>query len=217
MSRGRDFGHLTNAGMNNHFRTHHTPVLLREESGVAAPPSKKRASSSTTAAITTKRQNKGQGDQGTSCVADMRRPIPLQQPTLQLFSSFQSRGMSRQQTNKITRLIGQLIAVGGAPFNIVEGEPFKQLMKVVASHYVLPCRTTFSHKIVPSLYNSCVGLLKEEQGRAAGQSVHFTTDLWSAPSGQHAFVIDGTLVAAQGVTTKKAKSRDKKHIRRRQQ
>ena len=188
VSRGRDIAHLTNAGMNYHFRAHHTPVLLREESGVAAPPSKKRGSSNTTAAINPKRLNKGQEDEGTSCVVDTCRPIPLQQPTLQQFPSFQSRGMSRQQSLKITRLIGELIAVGGAPFNIVEGHTFKNLMKVVAPHYVLPCRTTFSRKIVPSLYNSCVGLLKEELGRAAGQSVHFTTDLWSAPSGQHAFL-----------------------------
>ncbi|KAM4697152.1 uncharacterized protein WCC33_015851 [Rhinophrynus dorsalis] len=41
---------------------------------------------------------------------------------------------------------------------------------------------------VPSLCRSCVGLLKDLLGKAAGQSVHFTTDLWSAPSDQHGFL-----------------------------
>lgn len=78
-------GHLTNVAMNNH-----TVVLLREESGVAPPLSKKRGSSSTTTAITIKRLDKGQGNQGASHAADIRRPFPLQQPTLQQFSSLQS-------------------------------------------------------------------------------------------------------------------------------
>lgn len=41
---------------------------------------------------------------------------------------------------------------------------------------------------MPSLYCSCVRVLKDLLEKAAGQSVHFTTDLWSAPSGQHAFL-----------------------------
>lgn len=96
--------------------------------------------------------------------------------------------MSHQQSRKVTQLIAQLIAVGGALFNLVEGEPFKQLMEVLAPGYKVPSRTTFSHIIVPFLYSSCVGVLKEELAKATGQSVHFTTDLWSSPSGQHAFL-----------------------------
>lgn len=97
-------------------------------------------------------------------------------------------GMSRQQSRKITHLIGQLIAVGGAPYNLVEGEPFKQLIQAVAPQYIAPSCATFSRNLVPSLYKSCVQALKEELGRAACQSVHFTSDLWSAPSCQHAFL-----------------------------
>ncbi|KAM4723059.1 LOW QUALITY PROTEIN: zinc finger BED domain-containing protein 4-like [Rhinophrynus dorsalis] len=108
--------------------------------------------------------------------------------TLEDFGGFHSMGMCRQQSRKITRLIAQLIAVGGATFNLVDGDPFHQLMEAVAPRYKIPSRTIFSRTIVPSLYQSCVGLLKELLGKAGGQSVHFSTDLWSAPSGQHGFL-----------------------------
>ncbi|KAM8971960.1 zinc finger BED domain-containing protein 4-like [Pelodytes ibericus] len=71
---------------------------------------------------------------------------------------------------------------------MIDGEPFKQLMAAVSPQYHLSSRSTFSRRIIPSLYQSCVGVVKEELSKAAGQSVHFTTDLWSAPSGQHAFL-----------------------------
>lgn len=71
---------------------------------------------------------------------------------------------------------------------MVEGEPFKQLMQAVAPQYIVPSLTTFSHNAVPFLYKSCMQALKEELGIAAGQSVHFTSDLWGAPSVQHAFL-----------------------------
>ncbi|KAM4795813.1 LOW QUALITY PROTEIN: zinc finger BED domain-containing protein 4-like [Rhinophrynus dorsalis] len=117
------------------------------------------------------------------------QPIPKSiQATLEDFGGFNSKGICRQQSRKITRLIAQLIAVGGATFSLVDGEPFHQLMEVVAPRYKIPSCTTFSRTIVPSLYKSCVGLLKELLGKAGGQSVHFTTDLWSAPSGQHGFL-----------------------------
>ncbi|XP_056409016.1 zinc finger BED domain-containing protein 4-like [Hyla sarda] len=182
VSRGRVIGHLTNSGMNHHLRTHHKPVLLREDSGLLSPPpSKKRASASSSATISSHNLDKGHRGEAVD-------PSQAKQPTLDQFSGFHSRGISRQQSRKITRLIGELIAVGGAPFNMVEGEPFKRLMQAVAPQYVIPSRTTFSRSIVPSLHKSCVELIKQELGRATGQSVHFTTDLWSAPSGQHAFL-----------------------------
>lgn len=175
LSRGKTVGHFTNSGMNQHMRLHHQAVLLRDESGVAPPSSTTRVA--TLAAPTTTTQSIAK-----------QHPVPSKQPTLDQFGGFQGRGISRQQSRLITRLIGQLIAVGGAPFNMVECEPFRQLMQVVAPQYHIPSRTTFSKSVVPSIYRACVGMLKEELNRAAGQSVHFTTDIWSAPSGQHAFL-----------------------------
>ncbi|XP_073483837.1 zinc finger BED domain-containing protein 4-like [Aquarana catesbeiana] len=177
VSRGRLLGHLTNAGMKQHMLTHHRPVVLREEMGVAPPSTTTITSSSVKVTATYAAAGHHTKMVKTSI-----------QPTIEHFGGVHYRGMSKQQSRKITRLIGQLIAVGGASFNFVEGEPFKQLMQAVAPQYQVPSRTTFSRMVVPSLYRSCVGVLKDLLGKAAGQSVHFTTDLWSATSGQHAFL-----------------------------
>ncbi|XP_040190707.1 zinc finger BED domain-containing protein 4-like [Rana temporaria] len=194
VSRGQKIGHLTNAGMNQHMRSHHKPVLLREEHGVASTPCTTRGSSALDVAISTT-QAKAQISHATSVTASSSsshmshtRHSTYTQATLEQVGTFHSKVLSRQQSRKVTRLIAQLIAVGGAPFNLVEGEPFKQLMQALAPGYKVPSRTTFSRTVIPSLYSSCVGVLKEELAKAPGQLVHFTTDIWSAPSGQHAFL-----------------------------
>ncbi|XP_077321711.1 zinc finger BED domain-containing protein 4-like isoform X2 [Lithobates pipiens] len=190
VSRGKVMGHLTNAGMNQHMRSHHKPVLLMEEHGVAPPLSTTREITNATTTTTTTRQAKRQSNHGTSVPAasEIIAPSHFPQATLEHLSGFLARDMSREQSRNITRLIAQLIAVGGAAFSLVEGEPFRQLLEALAPHYQIPPRTTFTRSIVPSLYKSCVGVLKEELRKAAGQSVHFTTELWSAPSDQHAFL-----------------------------
>ncbi|XP_053307096.1 uncharacterized protein LOC128469301 [Spea bombifrons] len=106
--------------------------------------------------------------------------------TKSTLGAFYSRDMS--VTNNLTRLVAQLIAVGGMPFSVIEGEPFRQLLEALAPHYSLPCRTTFSRNVVPSLYRSCVLLLKNELSKAAGHTVHFTFNIWSAASTKHAFI-----------------------------
>lgn len=150
--------------------------VLREEMGVA-PPSTTTSKSSSVKVTATSR--------AAGHTKMLNKSI---QPTIEHFGGLHYQGMSKQQSCKLTCLIGQLIAVGGASFSFVEGDPFKQLMQAVAPQYQVPSRTTFSRTVVPSLYRSCVGVLKDLLGKAAGQSVHFTTDLWSAPSGQHAFL-----------------------------
>ncbi|XP_056397450.1 uncharacterized protein LOC130292039 isoform X2 [Hyla sarda] len=154
VSCGKVLGHLTNAGMDNHLRTHHKAVLMREESGLAAPPSKRKGSSSASSSATMSSASdnleKGQGAEA------VVHPSKGNQSTIEQFTGFHPRGISRQQSRKITRLIGELIAIGGAPFNMVEGEPFKRLLKALAPQYIVPSRTTFSRSIVPALYKSCV-------------------------------------------------------------
>lgn len=180
VSRGQVIGHLTNSGMNQHMRSHHHAVLLSAEKGFAPPRTTTTSTITPTSATHTTTTSAAAG-------SELKQRSSVQ-TTMPEFGGFQSRGMSRQQTRKITRLIGEFIAVGGATFNLVDGESFKRLINALSPNYQVPSRTTFSRSVVPALYRSCVVLLKEELGKAAGQSVHFTTDLWSAPSGQHAFL-----------------------------
>lgn len=182
VSRGKIIGHLTNTGMNQHMRVHHKQVLLREENVVAPVQSSTRGSTSSTT-TTSSRQSREQRDG-----VDVSQLIHSTQPPVDQFGSFHSREISQQQSKEITRLIAQLIAVGDAPFNMVEGEPFRQLMQALAPQYIVPSCITFSQTVVPSLYRACVEVLKEELRKADGQSVHFTTELWNAPSGQYAFL-----------------------------
>ncbi|KAM8972302.1 zinc finger BED domain-containing protein 4-like [Pelodytes ibericus] len=176
--------------MNHHLRSQHRAVLLREEAecgrpgNVAATTSTSTISSVEVPAMSGRRVVEEQR----TIASQQTRPVTATQPTLEQFRGFHSRAVSKQQANKITQLIGQLIAVGGASFNMIDGEPFKQLIAAVSPQYHLPSCSTFSRRIVPSLYQSCVGVVKRKLSKAAGQSVHFTTDLWSAPSGQHAFL-----------------------------
>ncbi|KAM8960467.1 zinc finger BED domain-containing protein 4-like [Pelodytes ibericus] len=176
--------------MNHHLRSQHRAVLLREEAESGRPGNVAATTSTSTISSVEVPAMSGRGffEEQRTIASQQTRPVTATQPTLEQFGGFHSRAVSKQQANKITRLIGQLIAVGGASFNMIDGEPFKQLMAAVSPQYHLPSRYTFSRRIIPSLYQSCVGVVKEELSKAAGQSVHFTTDLWSAPSGQHAFL-----------------------------
>ncbi|XP_053551143.1 uncharacterized protein LOC128642404 isoform X1 [Bombina bombina] len=192
VSRGKVMGHFTSSGMNQHLRTHHRAVLLQETSGGTGSNNR----STTAPTVTT---SSGISSQGKRCVealaaSSVNRAVSMKQvrqghqSTLEQFGAFNSRGMSKQQSNKLTQLIGQLIAVGGAPFSMIEGEPFRQLLEAVVPQYHLPSCSTIKRNAILSLYHSCVALLKEELSKAAGQSVHFTSDIWVAPTVQHAFL-----------------------------
>uniref|UniRef100_A0A8C5PR12 BED-type domain-containing protein n=1 Tax=Leptobrachium leishanense TaxID=445787 RepID=A0A8C5PR12_9ANUR len=209
VSRGRKVGHYTNSGMKLHLKNYHHSALLQKEAETVRAGSKATGTVSDFAHSSSPPNTSGTPStstmlrQSTVNIVNSSTPKRLavqsqsdalssqgrvHQPTLENFVGFSSRGMSKQQANKITRLIAQFIAVGGASFLMIEGEPFRQLMHALTPQYVIPSRTTFSRNIVPALYHSCVAVVKENLAKAEDQTVHFTTDLWTAPSGQHAFL-----------------------------
>lgn len=149
VSRGKKLGHLTNAGMNLHLKNYHHSTLLRAEAEKEDGSAGSSITDCTggTSSSTPLTQSTGGNREGSINTTRPRAVVPLQtqsgssssqghhQPTLDSFVGFSSKGMSKQQANKITRLIGQFIAVGGASFCMIEGEPFKQLMH---AQYVVP-------------------------------------------------------------------------------
>uniref|UniRef100_A0A8C5MXQ7 BED-type domain-containing protein n=1 Tax=Leptobrachium leishanense TaxID=445787 RepID=A0A8C5MXQ7_9ANUR len=190
VSRGQQTNKLTTTGMNSHLKTHHKAVLLAleiEKSSLL--PALPASSASTTRKSTTTTSATGTHTSTSAAASKIQSKQPSStQPTMEQFGGFQPRGISKQQTRKVTRLIAELITVGGASFNLIGGDSFKRLMQALSPQYKVPSRTTFSRSVVPAMYRSCVGVLKEELGKAAGRSVHFTTDLWTAPNSQHAFL-----------------------------
>ncbi|XP_063283956.1 zinc finger BED domain-containing protein 4-like [Pelobates fuscus] len=199
VSRGRVVGHFTSAGMNLHLKRHHKSIFLKDE----AEKESNRAGNKSTGTVTdsaqfsppsssvtttTARQNRGNVENIAYSRQRQGRQGRVHQPSLSNLVGFHFRDMSKQQSNKITHLIAQLIAVGGVSFSTIEGEPFKHLIQALVPQYVIPTRSNFSRIIIPSLYRSYVVIVKMELAKAVGQTIHFTTDLWSAPSIQYAFL-----------------------------
>lgn len=104
---------------------------------------------------------------------------------------------SKTDTAKTTKSIANMLASTGTSYSFVESDGFKKFMSDMRPNYVIPCRTTFSERMIPQLYikgKETLGLMVQDipffglttdgwTGRNGSQFVSLTasfiTDDWS--------------------------------------
>lgn len=67
---------------------------------------------------------------------------------------------NKNEVEKITEGLANMLAVTGTPYLFVETEGFKKFMNIVTPLYKIPCRTTFSERCIPKLYSKVHETLK---------------------------------------------------------
>ncbi|CAL1528105.1 unnamed protein product, partial [Lymnaea stagnalis] len=111
----------------------------------------------------------------------------LKQPT---FFSFidgkKSFNMNDPRQIKITRLIGEMIALDVQPFSMVTDTGFNQLMNFLEPRYHMPDRTCFSRTVIPDLYDEVAKNLMAELNLA--NSINFTSDGWTSQNNLNGFL-----------------------------
>lgn len=78
----------------------------------------------------------------------------------------------------LDKKIGMMIAIDLQPFSFVEDRGFLQLMKTLNPCYDVPCKKTFSEKIVPEIFSEAFQKLKIILRDI--QWISLTTDIWSS-------------------------------------
>lgn len=105
------------------------------------------------------------------------------QPTLeQVLASKQPMKPQSVQAKKITRVIGEMIAVDAEPYLVVERPGFKKLMATLAPNYIIPSRKHFAEKVIPEVYADLKS--KVETFLQNAQHLSFTTDIWTNSTNQ---------------------------------
>ncbi|XP_039311284.1 zinc finger BED domain-containing protein 4-like [Solenopsis invicta] len=79
-----------------------------------------------------------------------------------------------------------MMALDAEPFALVERKGFQRLIKYLAPQYPLPCRTYFSEKIMPRLYENLKTCIKEKLITAI--NISFSTDIWTSPANNESFI-----------------------------
>lgn len=186
VSRGRVVGHLTNSGMLHHLKTQHSPVLRQTPAGKGGP-----SGSVTTDSAKGKRKGRGRGARQKTPSDSETQSVGQQQTKMEQMRwghGTLTQGGRKAAATDITRCIGEMIALDDQPFSVVEDTGFKRLMQMAFPRYKMPSRTTFSRNVVPSLYRACKDRVKAQLAKAEGHTVHFTSDIWSSQSAQHAYL-----------------------------
>ena len=87
---------------------------------------------------------------------------------------------------RVHKIIGKLITSDIQPFSIVEDIGFNELIKNAYPNYKLPCRTYFSLKIIPSMYDELFEDIKIKISVA--NCLSLMTDIRTADTSNIAFL-----------------------------
>ncbi|XP_033224826.1 zinc finger BED domain-containing protein 4-like [Belonocnema kinseyi] len=87
---------------------------------------------------------------------------------------------NNNNSKKIDKLIGEMIALQNLPFNIVEGVGFRRLVQELTPKYNCRGRIFFTDFVCNELYEKVAGEVKEMIGNYDYMS--FTSDIWTDPS-----------------------------------
>jgi len=77
-----------------------------------------------------------------------------------------------------------MITLDAEVFTLIERKDERKINKV--PQYPLPCRTYFSIKIMPQLYENLNARIREKLTSAT--NISFTTDIWTCSTNNEAFI-----------------------------
>lgn len=187
VKRGKDLGHLTSSGMKSHLKFHHRAVVVAEMEAGELPLSNRPPCFPQLHSLVPDKDKRGA--EASKIPSLMRQQQHLQATADELGWWGQKPKEGRHPSStSITRRVGELVALQDLPLSFVEGIAFRRLMALVAPRYSVPSPATFSQTVLPWLYFGVRKLLQEHLVSAEGCTVHFTGNVWSSPSGQHAYL-----------------------------
>lgn len=104
---------------------------------------------------------------------------------------------SKVNQTKLTNSLAKLLAVSGTPFEFVELQEFKDFMALACPQYKVPCRTTFSERIIPRLYTETKDTVKLMVRDV--QSISLTTDGWTGRNGSQFVAVTASYISDEWV------------------
>jgi galactitol-specific phosphotransferase system IIB component len=97
--------------------------------------------------------------------------------------------INSRPAEKITQLIGEMMALDNQPFLMVEDLGFQRLMKHLAPCYSLPSRFHFSDTVIPNLFKRAKKAIADKLNvDESNQSISFTTDIWTCQHTNHSYI-----------------------------
>lgn len=94
------------------------------------------------------------------------------------FQLAQKMKLPSSKVNRITAGIARYIIDDMRPFSTVDSASFRGMISECEPRYKFPARSTFSEKVIPSMYQTVVGRVKTELKQA--ETVAWTTDSWTS-------------------------------------
>ncbi|XP_029465572.1 zinc finger BED domain-containing protein 4-like [Rhinatrema bivittatum] len=191
VSRGRIVGHLTNTLMQYHLKKQHLAVLLAGEVGTLGTLTTSSSSSKCTGKGRSISQPKLLAPSPRDVVGEQPLPLPKRQAAMELMGYCPTAlTWSKRQAvcQMITRYIGEMVALDDQPLQVVENVGFKRLLHLLAPNYKVPNCATFIRHVIPTLYAQCRSQMQAQLTKAEGNSIHFTTNIWTSQNAMHAFL-----------------------------
>jgi hypothetical protein len=115
----------------------------------------------------------------TSAAGLSEMPPPKKQKTLLDFQP-----LSSTSEKVCTAVVTKFIATAMQPFNIVECQPFVEMVKTLNPRYTLPGRKYFSKTSIPKLFNETKQKIKSDLCLTRNNNVSITTDCWTSASSE---------------------------------
>ncbi|KAF2884629.1 hypothetical protein ILUMI_21537 [Ignelater luminosus] len=113
-------------------------------------------------------------------------PAPKRQKSIMSsFEEIYAFSASGNKALKVNSALIYMICKDNQPFTIVENEGFRNLIKVIAPHYKLPCKTTLT-RLVDDKYAALSTVFKEELSNIGNLTL--TTDMWSETMSMRSFL-----------------------------
>jgi len=84
--------------------------------------------------------------------------------------------MNDPRAVKLTRKVGEMVALDSRPFSVVENSGFVGVLNATELRHVIPCRKFITDKTIPEIYSFVQ--LKDELSEA--KWVSCTSDIWSS-------------------------------------
>ncbi|XP_063049938.1 E3 SUMO-protein ligase ZBED1-like isoform X1 [Engraulis encrasicolus] len=115
-----------------------------------------------------------------SLVVEGRRGAPAKKPFTISAAFKQPLAADTAKAKSISKAIGLFIAKDMQPYSVMEGEGFRNMLKVLEPRYVMPTRRYFGTNVIPHLYEETRQDIVKELSEAC--QVALTTDGWTSRS-----------------------------------
>ena len=115
-----------------------------------------------------------------AAVTKDKTPRPDQPSLVEVLQKGKPYSFEHPRALKITRYIGEMVAVDAEPFKIVEHTSFSRLMALLGPHYTLPSSKYLSEKLLPSMFEKVRSRVADMI--ASEKYISYTTDIWSSVS-----------------------------------